>query len=211
MQASALISRITDPAVRALAELGRVRSYPKQTVIIHEGDAADTVYIVLSGGVRVFSSAQDGRDVVLDVLGPGEILGEMALDGSPRSASVMTTEPTSVAVLDAAGLRERLKSDVNLAMLLVTELLRRLRKTSGVVKQLALGDVYERLSGVLRELFAASPSGDSIEGLTQQDLADRVSASRDMINRIFRELERGGYVQVARRRITLLKPLPTRW
>jgi CRP/FNR family transcriptional regulator, cyclic AMP receptor protein len=211
METAALIARIPDPAVRALAELGRVRSYPKQTVIIHEGDAADTVYIVLSGGVRVFSSAPDGRDVVLDVLGPGEILGEMALDGSPRSASVMTTEPTSVAVLDAAGLRERLKSDVNLAMLLVTELLRRLRKTSGVVKQLALGDVYERLSGVLKELFAASASGDSIEGLTQQDLADRVSASRDMVNRIFRELERGGYVEVARRRITLLKPLPMRW
>jgi len=211
MQPASLIAAIADPGLRALAELGRVRSFPKQAVIIHEGDAADTVYIVLAGRVRVFSSAQDGRDVVLDVLGPGEIIGEMALDGSPRSASVMTMEPTTVAVLDAAVLRERLKSDADLAMLLVTELLGRLRKTNRIVKQLALGDVYERLAVVLKELFATSPAGNSIDGLTQQDLADRINASRDMVNRIFRELERGGYVEVARRRITLLKPLPARW
>jgi len=211
MQPAPLIAAITDPGVRALASLGRVRTYPKQSVIIHEGDASDTVYILLAGRARVFSSAEDGRDVVLDVLGPGEILGEMALDGSPRSASVMTMEPTTVAVLDATVLRERLKSDVDLAMLLVSELLGRLRKTSRAVKQLALGNVYERLALVLNEEFASSPGGHSIEGMTQQDLADRIGSSRDMVNRIFKELERGGYVQVARRHIVLLKPLPARW
>lgn len=211
MLPATLIAAIPDPGVRALAALGRVRSYPKQTVIIQEDDAADTVYIVLAGRARVYSSAPDGRDVVLDVLGPGEIIGEMALDGSPRSASVMTMEPTTVAVLDAAILRERLKSDVDLAMMLVTELLGRLRRTSRVVKQFALGDVYERLAVVLNDLFVASPGGDTIEGLTQQDLADRIGSSRDMVNRIFRELEKGGYVEVARRRITRLKTLPARW
>jgi CRP/FNR family cyclic AMP-dependent transcriptional regulator len=85
-----------------------------------------------------------------------------------------------------------------------------LRKTSRVVKQLALGDVYERLAVVLNEELLSSPTGNSIDGLTQQDLADRIGASRDMVNRIFRELERGGYVQVARRRIDVLKPLPPR-
>jgi CRP/FNR family cyclic AMP-dependent transcriptional regulator len=211
MQPNALIASLADPGIRALAALGRVRSYPKQTLIIHEGDVADTVFIVLAGRVRVFSSAEDGRDVILDVLGSGEIVGEMALDGSPRSASIMTMETTTVAVIDAATLRERLKSDLDLAMLLVTELLGRLRKTSQVVKRLALGDVYERLSVVLNEELLRSPTARSIEGLTQQDLADRIGASRDMVNRIFRELERGGYVEVARRHISVLKPLPARW
>jgi CRP/FNR family cyclic AMP-dependent transcriptional regulator len=211
MQPNALIASLADPGIRALAALGRVRSYPKQTLIIHEGDVADTVFIVLAGRVRVFSSAEDGRDVILDVLGSGEIVGEMALDGSPRSASIMTMESTTVAVIDAATLRERLKSDLDLAMLLVTELLGRLRKTSQVVKRLALGDVYERLSVVLNEELLRSPTARSIEGLTQQDLADRIGASRDMVNRIFRELERGGYVEVARRHISVLKPLPARW
>ena len=211
MQPNALIASLADPGIRALAALGRERSYPKQALIIHEGDAADTVFIVLAGRVRVFSSAEDGRDVILDVLGSGEIVGEMALDGSPRSASIMTMEATTVAVIDAATLRERLKSDLDLAMLLVTELLGRLRKTSQVVKRLALGDVYERLSVVLNEELLRSPTARSIEGLTQQDLADRIGASRDMVNRIFRELERGGYVEVARRHISVLKPLPARW
>ena len=211
MQPNELIAALADPGIRALAALGRVRSYPKQALIIHEGDVSDTVFIVLSGRVRVFSSAEDGRDVILDVLGAGEIVGEMALDGSPRSASIMTMDATTVAVIDAATLRERLKSDRDLAMLLVTELLGRLRKTSRVVKQLALGDVYERLSVVLNEELRRSPAGGAIVGLTQQDLADRIGASRDMVNRIFRELGRGGYVQVARRRIRVLKPLPARW
>ena len=202
---------IEDRGVRALAELGRVRAFGKRAVIIHEGDAADTVFIVLSGRVRVFSSGPDGREIVLDIFGAGELLGEMSLDGSPRSASAMTIEPTKVAVLDARALRDRLRTDVDLAMLLVTSLLGRLRHTSATVKQLALGDVYERLSVVLTELLSADPSGRSIEGLTQQDLAERIGSSRDMVNRIFRELEKGGYVEVARRRITLLKPLPKRW
>jgi CRP/FNR family transcriptional regulator, cyclic AMP receptor protein len=211
MQPNALIASLADPGVRALAALGRVRSYPKQTLIIQEGDVADTVFIVLAGRVRVFSSSEDGRDVILDVLGPGEIVGEMALDGSPRSASIMTMDATTMAVIDAVTLRERLKSDLDLAMLLVTELLGRLRKTSRVVKQLALGDVYERLSVVLNDELHKSSTGRSIDGLTQQDLADRIGASRDMVNRIFSELERGGYLEVARRRISVLKPLPARW
>lgn len=211
MQPAALIDGIADRGVRALASLGRVRSYPKHSVLINEGDTADTVFVVLSGRVRVFSSGDDGREVVLDVLGPGQLLGEMALDGSPRSASVMTMEPTTVAVLDAAVLRERLNGDVDLAMLLVTSLLGRLRHTSAAVKQLALGDVYERLCVVLTELQAAAPSGRPIEGVTQQDLAERISSSRDMVNRIFRELQKGGYLEVARRRIKLLRALPKRW
>jgi len=209
--ASELVASLYDPAVRALAGLGRIRSYPKQTVVISEGDAGDTVFVILSGRVRVFSSDEKGRQVILDILHPGELVGEMALDGSRRSASAMTIEPTVLSVLEAAALRERLKADPALAMMLVTGLLGRLRRTTGVVKSLALGDVYERLAAVLRDLFASSSTGATIEGLTQQDLADRIGSSRDMVNRIFRELEKGGYIELARRKITLLKPLPARW
>jgi CRP/FNR family transcriptional regulator, cyclic AMP receptor protein len=211
LEEEAPIGAIVDPAVRALAALGHVRSYRKNAVIIQEGDPGGPVYIILSGRVRVFSSEREGREVVLDVLGVGEIVGEMALDGSPRSASVMTMEATKVAAIEPSVLRERLKSDVDVAMLLVTELLGRLRRTTQVVKQLALGDVYQRLAIVLKELFAASSNGETIEGFTQQDLADRIGSSRDMVNRLFRELERGGYITVARRRISRLKPLPERW
>jgi CRP/FNR family cyclic AMP-dependent transcriptional regulator len=123
----------------------------------------------------------------------------------------MTIEPTTAAVLETAVLRERLRADGDLAMLLVTGLLGRLRRTTRIVKSFALGDVYERLAVVLEEVFASSETGNVLDGLTQQDLADRIGSSRDMVNRIVRELEKGGYLQVARRRITRLKPLPPRW
>jgi CRP/FNR family cyclic AMP-dependent transcriptional regulator len=208
---SALFEALPSAELRSLAQLGAVRTYPKQTVIIQEGDASDTLYIMLAGRVRVYSAAEDGREIVLDFLEAGDVVGEMVLDGSTRSASVMTVEQSTFSVLPQATLRARLKTDDDLAMLLITSLIQRLRKTSHSVKQLALADVYQRMSEVLGDEARKSSVPDVIEGLTQQDIADRVGASRDMINRIFKELIVGGYVEVARRRITLLKALPARW
>lgn len=207
---SALIAALAQPGLRRLASLGQVRTYPKHTIIIQEGDIADTVYITLSGSVRVYSATADGREVVLDVIGPGELIGEMVLDGSPRSASVMTIEPTSMAFMQSSTLREHLRNDPDLALLLIAELMGRLRKRSESVKQLALSDVYQRLSAVLTEIGGAQRPA-VIEGLTQQDLADRIGASRDTVNRIFKELIKGGFVEVARRKLTLLKALPAQW
>lgn len=208
---SALFEALPGAELRSLAQLGAVRTYPKQTVIIQEGDTSDTLYIMLAGRVRVYSATEDGREIVLDFLEAGDVVGEMVLDGSTRSASVMTIEQSTFAVLPQATLRARLKTDDDLAMLLITSLIQRLRKTSHSVKQLALADVYQRMSEVLGDEVRKSNVPNVIDGLTQQDIADRVGASRDMINRIFKELIVGGYVEVARRRITLLKALPARW
>jgi len=210
-QTAALIAALPHPGLRELAILGLARSYPKRTIVIQEGDASDTLYIMLAGRARVYSAHAEGREVVLDILGAGDMFGEMVLDGSSRSASVMTMEPSTLSVITASILRDRFRADSDLAMLLVTELVGRLRRTSRTVKQLALTDVYERLAFVLNEEIAKSGGETTIEGMTQQDIAERIGASRDMVNRIFKELVQGGYVEVARRRISLLKPLPPHW
>ena len=207
---SALIAALPQASLRRLAALGQTRNFPKNTVIINEGDVGNTVYILLAGRVRVYHGTDDGREVVLDVLGPGELIGEMVLDGSPRSASVMTVEPCAMAFMSVATLREHLGNDPDIALLLVSELMGRLRRRSQSVKQLALADVYHRLAALLSEV--GGPQCPAvIEGLTQQDLADRIGASRDTVNRIFKELIKGGFVEVARRRLTLLRPLPAQW
>jgi CRP/FNR family cyclic AMP-dependent transcriptional regulator len=207
---SALIAALPQPGLRRLAAIGQVRSFSKNAVIISEGDVADTVYLTLAGRVRVYHATEDGREVVLDVLGPGELIGEMVLDGSPRSASIMTVEPCSMVVMTVSTLREQLRNDPDLALLLIAELMGRLRRRSQSLKQLALGDVYQRLAALLSEV-GGSQRPAVIEGLTQQELADRIGASRDTVNRIFKELINGGFVEVARRRITLLRPLPAHW
>ena len=115
-----------------------------------------------------------------------------------------------MAFMSVSTLREHLRDDPDIALLLVSELMGRLRRRSQSVKQLALADVYHRLAALLSEV--GGPQRPAvIEGLTQQDLADRIGASRDTVNRIFKELIKGGFVEVARRRLTLLRPLPAQW
>lgn len=205
-----MIAALPDAGLRRLAADRPVRSFPKNTVIINEGDVSDTVYIMLAGRVRVYNGTEDGREVVLDVLGPGELIGEMALDGSPRSASVMTIEPCSMVFMTVSILRDQLRNDPDIALLLISELMGRLRRRSQSVKQLALADVYQRLAKLLTEVGGLQRP-TVIEGLTQQDLADRIGASRDTVNRIFKELIKGGFVEVARRRLTLRRALPAQW
>src|SRR5258707_13073994 len=103
---AAQLGGISDAFVRQLASLGRVRSYPKNTVFITEGDSSDSVFVILAGRVKVFLSDSEGHEMILDRQGPGEYWGEMELDGKPRSASVMTLEPTTFSVAARDPIRE---------------------------------------------------------------------------------------------------------
>src|SRR5882672_10797122 len=87
------IDLLEDPALRTIADRGRVRSFPRNVIIINEGDPGDALYVILSGKVKVYSANAQGKEVVLNILGPGEYVGEMALDAGLRSASVITLEP----------------------------------------------------------------------------------------------------------------------
>ncbi|HZV92548.1 MAG TPA: cyclic nucleotide-binding domain-containing protein, partial [Caldimonas sp.] len=98
-------NRLPAPLLEALVRHGQARSFRANTVLIHEGDAGDALYIVLDGKARAFASSPDGRDVVLGDYGPGEYFGELALDGGPRSASVKTLVATSCRVVQGAELR----------------------------------------------------------------------------------------------------------
>ena len=215
-------SRVPDPAdplapltqetLRAIATSGVVRQFPKNTILINEGDVGDSLYIVLTGKVKVFASNEVGREVVIDFHGPGEYVGEMSLDGSPRSASVMTVEPTSCAVVSRTNFREFILAHPEFALNLVERLIHRVRRATENVKSLALSDVYGRLVRLLTGL-ARDVDGRQVipERLTQQDIAERVGASRDMISRLMKDLVGGGYLSVDDRTITIHKKLPPAW
>jgi len=198
--------------LRAIAETGVVRAFPRNTVLINEGDVGDSLYVVLSGRVKVYSSNESGREFVIDFHGPGEYVGEMSLDGAPRSASVMTVEPTTCAVVNRAQFRDFVLAHPDFAMHLIERLIHRVRVTTGNLKSLALSDVYGRLVRLLSAL-AQEVDGKSVvpERLTQQEIADRVGASRDMIGKLMKDLVAGGYLAVEDRTITILKKLPTGW
>ncbi|HXT03028.1 MAG TPA: Crp/Fnr family transcriptional regulator [Casimicrobiaceae bacterium] len=198
--------------LRAIAATGVVRSFPRNTVLINEGDLGDALYVILSGRVKVFSSNEAGREFVIDFHAAGEYVGEMTLDGAPRSASVMTVEPTTCAVVNRTQFRDFILAHPDFAMHLIERLIHRVRVTTGNLKSLALSDVYGRLVRLLNAL-AKDVDGRQVvpEKLTQQDIADRVGASRDMIGKLLKDLVAGGYLGVEERTISILKKLPTGW
>ena len=168
--------------------------------------------MLLSGRVKVYSSNEAGREFIIDFHGPGEYVGEMSLDGAPRSASVITVEPTTCAVVSRAQFRDFILRHPDFAMHLIERLIHRVRVTTGNLKSLALSDVYGRVVRLLNAL-AQEVDGRLVvpERLTQQDIADRVGASRDMIGKLMKDLVAGGYLAVEDRTITILKKRPTGW
>ena len=203
---------LKEETLRAIAASGVVRQFPKQTVLIHDGDTGDALYIILAGRVKVYASNAAGREVVIDFHGTGECLGEMSLDGSTRSASVMTVEPTTCAIVNRAQFRDFILAHPEFAMYLIEKLIHRVRVTTENVKSLALSDVYGRLARLLNALATEVEGKVAVrEKLTQQDIADRVGASRDMIGKLMKDLVAGGYLAVEDRTISILRKLPTGW
>ena len=214
MRASPVTADVLDvELLREIARQGGVRSYPAHAVLINEGDTSDSLFIVLSGRVKVYSSNAEGKEIVIATHGAGEYVGELALDGGVRSASVMTLEPTTCSVVSGSNLREFIAAHPDFASHLIHKLIRSVRDATESVKSLALEDVYERVVRLLADL------SDPIEGgrrqvrerLTQQDIADRVGASREMVSRIVKDLTTGGYLDVVSGRVVILKKLPAAW
>src|SRR5262245_28608208 len=179
------ISPLQSETLNAIAATGVIRTFPRNSILINEGDVGDSLYIVLSGRVKIFASNEAGREFVIDFFGPGEYVGEMSLDGARRSASVMTVEPTTCVVVNRAHFREFILAHPDFAMHLIERLIHRVRVTTGNLKSLALSDVYGRLVRLLNAL-AQPVDGRQVvpEKLTQQEIADRVGASRDMIGKL---------------------------
>jgi CRP/FNR family cyclic AMP-dependent transcriptional regulator len=207
------LNEIEDRFVRELASLGRVRTYPKNSVFITEGDSSDSLFVVLKGKVKVFVSDNEGHEMILDTHGPGEYVGEMALDGNPRSASVMTLEPTLFSVVARDPIREAIRANPDFALEMISRVIDRARLATNSVKHLALLDVYGRVARLLLEMAVDKGDGKAQipEKITQQEIAERVGASRDMVSRIFRDLTLGGYITVENRIITINKKPPARW
>ena len=193
--------------IDALARLGAVHDYPKNVVIITEGDRSDSVYVVLAGRVQVYMRGARGRKVVLGAYGPGEYVGEMELDGQARCASVMTLEPCRLSLLTAGQFRDYM-SRVTSSWQLIEVLVSRARRSTDTIRALALMGAYERVTRLLAALAVERNGSRAIEhNVTQQDIADQTACSREMVSRILKKLHECGYIQLEKRRIRLLRPL----
>lgn len=207
-----LFTSLTDEAIEAIANLATTKSVSRNTIMVHEGDQTDSLYVILEGRVKVYLDDDSGKEVILAIIGAGDYFGELVLDGGPRSASVMTLEPSKFAIIQKADLEKHLRTSPEVALAIIRELIGRIRGLTDNVRSLALLDVYGRFRKLLQEL-AVEQNGELVvtEKLTQQELANRIGASREMISRILRDLTTGEYIRIDHKQIIILRELPAGW
>lgn len=200
--------------LQALAARGIVRSFRRGVLLIQEGDRGDTIYIVQTGRLRAYAADPSGKEVTLGIYGPGEYLGEMALDGGPRSANVETLTSATCAVVTRDTLLDFIAEQPVFALEMMSRLIRRARLATESARSMALIDVYGRLARLLDQLAgpaAADGSRTIAERLTHREIASHLACSREMVSRLMKDLEVGGFVRTSSRQIVLVKRLPARW
>jgi len=214
LQQVELFNGLSAEELDALYASSSSRSFPKNTVVIHENDPADSLFIIENGRVKVYCSDKNGKEFIMNTQGEGDYFGELALlDDSSRSASVRTVEKSTFCIVYKDDFNRVLEEHPNIARKLIANLAQRVRKLTADVKSLALQDVYGRVANVLMDL--AEPRGDGSmfipEKLTQQDIADRVGASREMVARILKDLTIGDYIRFEGRHIIINSRLPAKY
>jgi CRP/FNR family transcriptional regulator, cyclic AMP receptor protein len=198
--------------LRELARLGETRTWEPGSTVVSQGDPADCMYVIHDGELRAVVAGDSGRVVELNTLLPGEFFGELMLDGDVRSATVEVTKRARLTRVTRTEVERLLASRPDLAVQLFQRLAWLVRTLTRTVRNLASADVYGRLVGLLDALAVDDADRRIVPGpLSQQRIAERVGASKAMVNRLLHDLERGGYITVSRARIELLKKLPSRW
>lgn len=203
-----LFHNLTDMQLASMGTHVSLRAVQKGETIIREGDKADSLFVIVSGQVKVYSADIDdpAREVILKTLSAGEFFGELPLfDQEPRSASVAAIALCHLQVLSYGAFKRAIKSSPDIAQNVMETLARRLRAADRKIGDLALLDISSRVARTLLELAIIS-NGRRVVGsaFTQKDLANMVGASREMVNRTLRDLEEGGYIAIERKSITIL-------
>jgi CRP/FNR family transcriptional regulator/CRP/FNR family cyclic AMP-dependent transcriptional regulator len=206
-----LFESLSDEELEELSSAAFTRTFGKDSVIILAEEEGDTLFIIKRGQVKVSIVSEEGREVILSLLGSGAVFGELSLlDGKPRSANVVATEETELVMLRRADFLQLIYKTPQIATALLAELASRLRKTDRQIEGLALLDVTSRISETLLQLAneqgVETPEGVVIENRpTHQELANMSGTTRETVSRVLKRLESQGYIACSGRKITILR------
>ncbi len=209
-----LFDELASEETEALTAHSSLRVYPPNAVLLNEGDVASSLYVIVEGKVKVYVSDADGKEAILNIMGPGEYFGELSLvDDEPCSASVVTLTPMRAMAITKQDFRECLKLHPEMAFNLIAALIKQVRGLTESIKNLSLNDVYGRVAHTLQELAVEKEDGTRVieQKLTHQDIANIVGSSREMVSRILKDLTRGDYLSIENRIITIKRKLPPAW
>jgi CRP/FNR family cyclic AMP-dependent transcriptional regulator len=197
---------LSDTELDVVRTVATEKNYPKNAVVLTEGEMGDSLFMIQSGKVKVFIGDEEGREITLKILGPGDFFGEMSMiDKQPRSASVTTIEASMFLVLAHAGFERCVEEAPRIGTMVMQVLAQRVREADRKIGTLALMDVYGRVASTLLELSVYNNGKLMVgEKLSQQDLANMVGASREMVNRILKDLSDRGFISIESKSITII-------
>lgn len=201
---------LPEDLLRHLAGRGDVRRFGRGEILVHEGARGGGIHVMLAGRANVFTAGADGRELIYNTVHAGEILGEMLLDGGVRSASVRAVTDVECLHVGEHELADFMVANPEFAGFLVVTLIQRLRHATTLIRQLGLNDVSERVIDVLRS-EATRVDGRLLvpKALTQQEISQRVGATREMVNHVVRRLTKAGYLRrLGPRDVEVVRELP---
>jgi CRP/FNR family cyclic AMP-dependent transcriptional regulator len=199
-----LFSLFSDHELGTLFPAIQHRSYPRHSFMLRAGEKTDALYIILSGRAKVVIDDGDGREVTLTTIGPSEFFGEMSLvDEKPRSASVEALEPCEVLYISKPAFMACMKDNFDAAMLMLRNVIGRLREADRKIASLALMDVHGRVARLIMDV-AKDVNGMWVVDTGSEEMARMVGASREMVSRVLKEMRDGGLIRRDKRKIIVL-------
>lgn len=199
--------------LQPLIALHPQKKFARGAQIIQEGEVDDRIFILVEGSMRAFAASEDGKEVTYGIYTPIDLVGEMALDGGPRSASVLAHDDCRCTVVNAASIKEYALEHPSFTFLLMQVVIQRARNATIAARNLALLDVYGRLRSFLLSQSIEDALGYRTinQRFTQQQIAQRIGASREMVARLLKDLERGDYLQWEAKHMVIRSNIPERW
>ncbi len=205
-----LFSELSRKDMDIIENYGQIHHYPKNRLLIQKGEECDCLYIIKEGRVKIYISDEYGAEMILRFQGAGEYFGELALiDEGPRSASVATVDPCRLVYVGRARFEECLRDNPDISVKLICSMSKRIRDLTEDLSNCALKTVYQRMRMKLVKL-AVEQDGRRVipQRMTHQEIAGLVGSGREMISRLMKKLENGGYIEVRKKQISILKNLP---
>jgi CRP/FNR family transcriptional regulator, cyclic AMP receptor protein len=206
------LTSLSDRESAAFHQRGVRREFPRGSALFHERGAPDRVYVVLDGFIKLSRLSEDGREVILAIRGPGDLLGELsAIDGSPRSATAVALDSASALVIPASDFVSLLEEESRVAMVVLRTLSHRLREADISRVDLSVQDTVARVAGRIGELAErfGNETGGGVQidlPMSQEELAGWTGCSRDSVVKALQTMRSLGWIETARRRITVLEP-----
>lgn len=201
-----LFSSFSDEQIATVASWGQHRSYARGSAILRAGDETDGLYIILSGRVKVLIPDDQGHEVILSVMAAREFVGEMGLlDGLPSSATVEAMEPCEILRLPRTAFLSCLQGNGEVAMLVLRNLVKRLREADRKIESLALIDVYGRVARLIIDM-AEQVDGQWVvqRAPAKQEIARMIGASREMVSRVVKDLQEKNLIRTEKRKIFVI-------